>query len=450
MSPVQKSTLSPRKSRPFDRHLLHYGRDFLGDLIVRAKGSYLYTEDDRAILDFSSGQMCATIGHNHPKILEAMAKAGQTVIHLDSTMLSPDVVDLANRLCELLPQPLSKVQLLNTGGESNEAALRLAKIATGRFEIIGMAGSWHGTTTGAASTTYAHGRKKYGPVMPGSLAIPSPNCYRCPIRHCANQCDLACLDVGFDMIDATSVGEEAAVIIEPIQSAGGIVVPPDGYLGRLRELCDQRGILLIFDEAQTGLGRVGELFGFENEGVVPDILTLSKTLGGGLPLSAVIASDVVAEAARKNGFSHYTSHASDPLTATVGLAVVEVILAEKLTGRAAALGHYLKDRLFELQRRHEAIGDVRGRGLLIGVEIVADRVTKEPGHELIKTLSERCYQLGLNINRVGGSHSVWRLAPPLTISQDEIDQGIEIMDQALSEISPATGSVNIATTAQAT
>ena len=431
MPEAQEAILS---APPFEKHLLHYGRDFLKELIVRAEGSYFFTEAGRAILDFSSGQMCATIGHNHPKIVEALAKAGQTVIHLDSTMLSPDVISLVDTLADLLPHQLSKVQLLNTGGEANESALRLAKIATGRFEIIGMAGSWHGTTTGAASTTYAHGRKKYGPVMPGSLAIPSPNCYRCPIRHCADQCDMTCLDVGFEMIDATSVGEEAAVIVEPIQSAGGIIVPPQGYLGRLRELCDQRGILLIYDEAQTGLGRTGNLFGFEREGIVPDILTLSKTLGGGLPLSAVIASDAVATAARENGFSHYTSHASDPLTATVGLAVVDVIVSEKLTERSASIGQYLKERLCELQQRHEAIGDVRGRGLLLGVEIVVDRTTKEPGHELIKSLSERCFELGLNINRVGGPHSVWRLAPPLTITRKEIDQAIGIMDQAFTEI----------------
>lgn len=417
-----------------ERHLIHYGRDFVDELIVRAKGSYLYTENNRRILDFSSGQMCATIGHSHAEILKAIKKAGETVIHLDSTMLSPDVIALAERLCELLPESLSKVQLLNTGGEANEAALRLAKISTGRFEIIGMAGSWHGTTTGAASTTYAHGRKKYGPVMPGSLAIPAPNCYRCPIRHCTDQCNMACLEVGFDMIDATSVGEEAAIIIEPIQSAGGIIVPPQGYLARLRELCDQRDMLLVFDEAQTGLGRTGELFGFASEGVFPDILTLSKTLGGGLPLSAVITSDTVAAAAKSKGFSHYTSHASDPFTASIGLAVVDVILTENLVERAASMGQYLQDQLAELQLRYEAIGDIRGRGLLLGVEIVVDPETREPGHELIKLLTDRCFQLGLNVNRVGGLHSVWRLAPPLTVSKTEIDQAIEIMDQAFKEV----------------
>lgn len=430
------------QSAPDTRHLLHYGRDFVDELIVRAEGSYLYTQDGRAVLDFSSGQMCATIGHNHPEIVAAMVEAGRMVLHLDSTMLSPEVIELADRLCELLPQPLQKVQLLNTGGEANEAALRLAKIATGKFEVIGMAGSWHGTTTGAASATYAHGRKHYGPAMPGSLAIPAPNCYRCPVRHCRDRCDMTCLEAGFDLIDATSVGAEAALIAEPIQSAGGVVVPPPGYFERLKAHCERRGIVLILDEAQTGLGRVGALFAFADEDIVPDILTLSKTLGGGLPLSAVIASDSLAEAGRKRGFSHYTSHASDPLTARVGLAVVEVIIAENLAERAAEMGRYLEDCLCELQTRHEAIGDVRGRGLLLGVELVADRATREPGHALIAKLTKRCFALGLNINRVGGPHSVWRIAPPLTVSRDEIDRAIAIMDQALTEIFATTGPPN--------
>ncbi len=432
MEPVQESPSS------FERHLLHYGRDFLPELIVRAEGTTIYTESGRAIIDFSSGQMCATIGHSHPQIVEAMTKAGQTVIHLDSTMVSPDVVALVDRLCDLLPEPINKAQLLNTGAESNEAAIKLAKIATGRFEIIGMTGSWHGTTTGAASATYAHGRKKYGPAMPGALAIPAPNSYRCPIRHCKNQCDNTCLEVGFDMIDMTSVGEEAAVIVEPIQSAGGIIDLPPGYLARLRELCDERGILLILDEAQTGLGRVGDLFGFERDGVAPDIITLSKTLGGGLPLAAVVTTDAVAEAARERGFSHFTSHTSDPFTAAVGLAVVDVILNENLVERAATIGQYLKDRLCELQECHNAIGDVRGRGLLLGVEIVASRETREPGYDLIKAITARCFELGLNVNQVGGPHTVWRIAPPLTISKDEIDQAIAIMDQAFTEIAALT------------
>lgn len=419
---------------PFETHLLHYGRDFQPELIARAKGSYLFTEEGREILDFSSGQMCATIGHNHPSITEAMATAGETVLHLDSTMVSRDVVALVEQLCSLLPDPLNKGMLLNTGGEANEAAIRLAKIATGNFEIVGMSGSWHGTTTGAASATYAHGRKGYGPAVPGSLAIPAPNCYRCPLRKTVDSCNMACLDFGFEMIDATSVGQIAAVIVEPLQSAGGIIVPPAGYLRRLRQKCDERGILLIFDESQTGLGRTGKMFGFEHEGVVPDIITLSKTLGGGLPLSAVITSDKIANLAKENGFSHYTSHASDPFTATVGLAVVDTIITDRLDERSARIGQDLKDKLLDLQKRHDAIGDVRGHGLFLGIEIVANRETREPGYDLIKALTKRCFELGLNVNQVGGPHTVWRLAPPLTISKTEIDQAVLIIDTALTEL----------------
>ena len=420
---------------PFEKNLLHYGRDFQPEMIARAKGSYLFTENGREILDFSSGQMCATIGHNHPNIIKAMTKAGDTVLHLDSTMVSRDVVALVEQLCSLLPDPLNKGMLLNTGGEANEAAIRLAKIATGKFEIVGMSGSWHGTTTGAASATYAHGRKGYGPAVPGSLAIPAPNCYRCPLRKSLDSCEMACLDFGFEMIDATSVGQVAAVIVEPLQSAGGIIVPPMGYLKRLRAKCDERSILLIFDESQTGLGRAGKMFGFEYEGVVPDIITLSKTLGGGLPLSAVITSDKIAQMAKDNGFSHYTSHASDPFTATVGLAVVDTIIKEGLVERSARIGQYLKDKLLELQKRHDAVGDVRGHGLILGVEIVANRETREPGYDLIKVLTKRCFELGLNVNQVGGPHTVWRLAPPLTISESEIDRAVDIIDTSLTELS---------------
>lgn len=415
-----------------DAHLLHYGRDFVREFIVRASGSFIYTSQGRAILDFSSGQMCATLGHNHPAILAAMKRAAETVIHLDSTMLCPAVALLGKELCDLLPPQLGKAQFLNTGAESNEAAIRLAKLYTGCFEIIGLTGSWHGTTSGAASSTYANGRRGYGPAMPGSLAIPAPNCYRCPIAHCKSNCDLACLETGFDYVDAVSVGSIAAVLIEPIQSAGGIIVPPAGYMKRLRELCDERSILLIFDEAQTGLGRVGATFAFEIEGVVPDLLSLSKTLGAGVPLSATLTSPQIADATKAKGFSHYTSHVSDPLTAEVGLAVVRTLVADRLAARAEDLGRYLMSGLRKLQDKHEAIGDVRGRGLLIGVEIVSDRATRTPDKALIARLSERCFELGLNVNRVGGPLAVWRIAPPLTITEAEIDLALEMMGEAFA------------------
>ena len=418
--------------RLVDEHLLHYGRDFVREFIGSASGSFIHGKNGRAIIDFSSGQMCATLGHNHEAIVAAVQQACDGVFHLDSTMLSPAIAHLAKELCDLLPAQLSKVLFLNTGAESNEAAIRLAKLYTGGFEIIGLTGSWHGTTQGAASSTYASGRKGYGPGIPGTIAIPAPNCYRCPLDKCPQSCGLACLDFGFDYIDTVSVDSTAAVMVEPIQSAGGIIVPPTGYLQKLRELCDARSMLLIFDEAQTGLGRVGANFALEQEDVVPDILTLSKTLGAGIPLAATITSSEIADDTRAKGFSHYTSHASDPLTAEVGLAVVRTLVAGRLAQKADELGNYLMDGLRLLQEKYEAIGDLRGRGLLLGLEIVTDRDSKTPDKEYLNRLSERCFELGLNINRVGGPLAVWRIAPPLTVSKPELDQALEILDRAFS------------------
>lgn len=414
-------------------NLLFYGRDFAEAAIERASGACIYDEAGREIIDFSSGQMCATLGHNHPAIVAAIEKACREAIHLDSTKLSPAVIELAAELCALLPPQLQKAMFLSTGAEANEAALRLVKLHTGGFEVVALNGSWHGMTAGAQSSTYASARKGYGPAMPGAFSLPAPNCYRCPLRHCRGACDRTCLEVGFELFDSWSVGQGAAVIVEPIQSAGGIIVPPDRYFRRLRELCDARALLLILDEAQTGLGRVGSNFAFEIEGVVPDILTLSKTLGGGIPLSAVVTGGAIAAAAREKRFNFYTSHASDPLPAEVGLAVVRLLVADALADRASRLGDYLIGKLRELQQRYETIGDVRGRGLLLGVELVEDRETKRPALDLIQRVTARCFELGLNINKAGGANAVWRIAPPLTVETRQLDRAVEIVDAAMRE-----------------
>jgi 2,2-dialkylglycine decarboxylase (pyruvate) len=348
-------------------------------------------------------------------------------------MLAPPVVDLCRELAAILPPGLQKVLLLSTGGESNDAALRMARLHTGRFEVVGLTGSYHGLTGGASAVTFGKGRRGYGPAVPGALSIPAPNAYRCPIRHCTETCDGACLEVGFEQVDAQSVGELAAVIAEPIQSSGGIIVPPPGYFPRLKELCEARGMLLILDEAQTGLGRLGANFAFEQVGIVPDILTLSKTLGGGLPLSATVTSDAIEADCHDKGYLQLTSHVADPLPALVGLAVLEVVLRERLAERAAERGARLEAGLRELQQRYEVIGEVRGRGLLLGVELVEDRHSRKPAHELGLAITRRCMELGLSMN-IGISPqrgSIWRLAPPLTVSEAEIDEGLTILDRAI-------------------
>ncbi len=323
-------------------HLIRYGGAFSPFLAARAKGSYVYDRDGRAILDFTSGQMCATLGHNHPEILAAIERAMAGALHLFSGTLSAPVIELCRALAGLLPPSLGKAMLVSTGGESNEAALRMAKLHTGGFEVVGFNASWHGMTAGASASTYSAGRRGYGPTLPGTMALPMPNCYRCPIRHCRDACDLTCLEVGFELVDRQSVGALAAAIVEPILSVGGIVELPPGYLARLKEKCEERGMLLIVDEAQTGLGRVGANFAFEQQGATPDILTLSKTLGAGLPLAATITGAAIEEDCFDKGFLYYTSHVSDPLPARVGLAVLEVLRRDRLAARAAELGEYLR------------------------------------------------------------------------------------------------------------
>lgn len=427
---------TPASPRVPTEHLIRYGGEFADLLIERAEGSWLTTEDGRRILDFTSGQMCATLGHGHPAIIDALRQSSGKLVHLFSGFLCRDVTELARELMATLPPPLARAMFLSTGGEANEAALRLAKLHTGGHEVLAFTGSWHGMTAGAVASTYSAGRRGYGPAVPGTMVLPTPNPYRCPIRHCRDRCDFTCLDVGMALADAQSVGAPAAVIAEPLLSVGGIVPLPPGYLARLRDHCRERGMLLILDEAQTGLGRVGTMYAFEQHDVVPDILTLSKTLGGGLPLSATVTTAEIEDDVAAKGFLHFTSHVSDPLPAAVGRAVLRTVLTEDLPARAAKLGERLRAGLSELGRRHEPVGDVRGQGLMLGVDLVRDRTTRKPAPRYATAVTARCLELGLNVNIVKfpGLGSVLRIAPPLTVSTDEIDLALEILDRALTDM----------------
>jgi 2,2-dialkylglycine decarboxylase (pyruvate) len=409
------------------RHMLGYGGDFVPFVPTRALGSFLYDNDGRRVLDFTSGQMSSILGHSHPEIVTAVREAVGTLDHLFSSMLSHPVVDLAEQLARLVPA-LPKVMLLTTGGEANEAAIRLAKTVTGKWEVVGFAQSWHGMTGGAAAATYSAGRRGTGPVAPGSFAIPAPNSYRPRFPGVTWQQEL---DDGFAQVDRQCTGNLCAFIAEPILSSGGILELPPGYLAALKQKCDERGMLLILDEAQTGIGRTGHMFAFERDGVVPDILTLSKTLGAGLPLAAVMTSDAIADEAALRKFLFYTTHVNDPLPASVGLAVLRVVARDGLVARAAEAGDRLARGLRALQQRHPCIGDVRGRGLLLGMEFAGDNPAA-----ISDAVTDVALELGLsaNIVRVGTSGGVMRIAPPLTVSDAEIDLGVQILGEAIDRV----------------
>jgi 2,2-dialkylglycine decarboxylase (pyruvate) len=371
--------------------------------------------------------MSAILGHCHPEIVAAIREQAGRLDHLFSSMLSEPVVALAERLAALVPD-LPRIMLLSTGGEANEAAIRLAKLVTGKWEIVGFAQSWHGMTGGAAAATYKAGRRGVGPMMPGNFAIPAPNAYRPRFAGVGWREEL---DDAFEWLDRMCTGNLAAFIAEPVLSSGGILDLPVGYLNALAEHCRRRGMMLILDEAQTGIGRTGLMFAFERDGVVPDILTLSKTLGAGLPLSAVLTSDAIAAEAGRREFLFYTTHVNDPLPAAVGLKVLEIVQRDGLAERAKTMGARLAAGLRGLQQRYECIGDVRGRGLLMGLEFRS--YGGRDAAAISDAVTDGALEMGLsaNIVRAGASQGVMRIAPPLTVSEAEIDLGVELLGQAV-------------------
>ncbi|PKR48053.1 aspartate aminotransferase family protein [Thalassospira marina] len=415
-------------------HVMRYGPQFEKRIISRASGSYVYDLANDPILDFTSGQMSAVLGHSHPEIVKTVQDNISQLDHLFSGMLSRPVIELSRRLGSVTPG-LEKVLLLSTGGESNEAAIRLAKIVTGKHEIVAFSKSWHGMTGAAAAATYSAARKGYGPVSVGSFAIPAPHAYRPRFTHADGSLDWQTeLDDAFNLVDSQSTGNLAAFIAEPILSSGGIIDLPVGYLAALKKKCEERGMLLILDEAQTGMGRTGHMFAFERDGITPDILTLSKTLGAGLPLSAVLTSTEIEQKAHDRGFIFLTTHVSDPLPAAVGLTVMDVIARENLIERAKTAGQRLRNGLEALKQRFDCIGDVRGRGLLLGLEIVTDRQSRIPDLAMGDRIGEEALARGLSMNivKVPAMGAVFRIAPPLTISDDDIDRGLEIMAEAIA------------------
>jgi 2,2-dialkylglycine decarboxylase (pyruvate) len=415
-----------------DRNLLKYmgvGGAFTSFIPERAEGSWLYDASGRKVLDFTSGQMSSVLGHAHPELVEALREAAGRLDHLFSMMISKPVAELAAALAELVPA-LPRSMFLSTGGESVEAAIRLAKVVTGKWEVVGFAQSYHGSTGAAASATYSLGRRGHGPLMPGSFAIPAPNAFRPRFPGVSWQQEL---DDSFELLDRQSTGNLAAFVAEPLLSTGGIIDLPPGYLAALKDHCQRRGMLLIVDEAQTSLGRTGEMFAFERDNVVPDVLLLSKTLGAGMAMSSVQTSDEIAELAEERGFMFVTTHVNDPLPAAVALKVLEIIRRDELVEHSKRLGSRLRMGLQNLMQHHPCIGDVRGRGLLLGMEFLP--FGGKSSTEISQKVTEVALEHGLSANITGAySSGVMRFAPPINSTEEEIDFGLGALDASIAQV----------------
>jgi len=402
-------------------------------VIDHAQGSYLYTVDGRRILDFASGIAVTNLGHGHPDVVKAAHQQLDKLVHISVVAHHQPAIQLAERIASLAPGKLDKVFFANSGAEAVEGAIKLARYVTGRPALIAFQGAFHGRTYGALSLTASKGyyRERYEPLLPAVYHAPYPYAYRNP----TGPGEAATLDYVFNAIDEmldTRVPPRnvAAFIVEPVLGEGGYVVPPAAFMPRLRALCDQHGILLIADEVQSGYGRTGKMFACEQTKVVPDIMTLAKSIASGLPLSAIVASSKLMD--QWEPAAHGSTFGGNPVSCAAGIATLDVFERERILENSAAKGAELIRRLRDLQQRMPAIGEVRGLGLMIGVELV--KKDGMPDKELQKQIRKVCLDSGMVVLSCGAHDNVLRLVPPLNLSQAELDEGWEILSGAFQEV----------------
>ena len=388
---------------------------YSGLAMAQGTGCTLIDEDGNRYIDFVAGIGVGSVGHCHPHYVESLK------LQIEQLTFGSFTTEVRARFLNLLasvtPPGLSRIQLFSGGAEAVEAAFRLAKSATRRYEFIGFWGGFHGKTGGILGLLGDDFKKQLGPYMPGLYSSPYADCYRCPWKLTFPDCGLACAEHLRQVIRNETQGEIAAIIVEPVQGTAGNVTPPAGFLQAVQEIAKENGALLIADEMQTGFGRTGLMWGCDHEAVVPDVMTVGKGIGGGFPMSALISTDELTSRkpfANPSGSS--SSFGGNPLAAAAGLAALEIILKDDLVNNARRVGAVMLTRLRAMQERYRCIGDVRGRGLLLGLDLVRDRKSKERlPKEVTQALFQECVRRGLIAMCYG---PVVRICPPLIISEE--------------------------------
>ena len=404
-------------------------------VIERGEGNIVVDVDGNEFIDMNAGLAVCSVGHSHPKVVKAIKDQVDKFIHYSYTDFYYDgYVDLGEKLHDLVPGDHKKKFFYgNSGAESIEAAMKVARWHTGRQGYLAYIGSFHGRTLGAVSLTASkpYQRARFAPLIPGVEHIFYPYCYRCPFNLECPSCDYACVDyIDEYMFHRYVPPEEVAMLIaEPIQGEGGYVVPPDGYFPRLKKLLDKYGILFASDEVQAGIGRTGKWFGIEHFGVVPDIVCMAKGIAAGMPLGVMASRADIQD--WKPG-SHASTFGGNPVSCAAALAVLDIIKTENLLENAQKQGKLIKDRLNEMKDRHPMIGDVRGKGLMVGVELVKDKTTKEYAQKETGDVMMECFRNGLAIVNCG--INVIRWMPPLTITSDLVEPALEIFEKSLTKI----------------
>ncbi len=401
------------------------------DLVVdTAEGSWLHTIDGRSVLDFTCGIGVTNLGHRHPAVVKAVHEQVDRLWHVSGTAHHPQLVAAAEALVSVAPPGLNSVFFCNSGAEAVEGALKLARRATGRTEIIAFLGAFHGRTYGAVTLTASKARYHagMGPFLPGVHHVRYPYCFRTCSHGPGEPCPIAAgeeLELLFrTLVPADSV---AAIVVEPIQGEGGYVVPPAAFLPRLREICDAHGIMLVADEVQTGFGRSGRMFAVDHSGVVPDIMCVAKGMGNGLPIGAIVAKRSVM--ARWHPGEHGTTFGGNPVACAAATVVIETLRKEWLPERVAALGERVLQRARGWRADHPRLADVRGRGLMIGLEFMEGRL---PAPELTQRILHAALERDLLLLTCGVDENVIRLIPPLTITEQELEKGMDVLEASIT------------------
>jgi 4-aminobutyrate aminotransferase len=404
-------------------------------VMAGGQGAVVRDVDDNLFLDCAAGIAVNATGYNHPEVVQAIVDQAQKYLHMSGTdFYYEPQVRLAEAMAEIAPMGQGRVRSFfgNSGTEAVEASLKLARYHSGRQNIVAFLGSFHGRTMGSLSLTSSKTtqRRGFGPMLPGAYHAPYATCYRCPVGLRPETCQAECLGFVEDqiLVHLVAPDEVAAVVVEPIQGEGGYLVPPAQFHQRLRALTEKHGMLLVADEVQSGMGRTGKMFGIEHYGVEPDIVATAKGIASGMPLGVCSAK---ADVMDWPPGAHASTFGGNPVSCAAALATIKV-LREGLVRNAAEVGAYMLDGARELQARHPLIGDVRGKGLMIGIELVKDRQTKERAIEERDAVVDAAFYRGLLV--LGAGRNAIRLSPPLVLTRAQAQAALEILDQAIGEV----------------
>lgn len=438
MIPNIKTDLPGPNARKYIEMSRQYEPNSMSDQVPavwqRAEGAVVEDVDGNTFIDFTSGVLVTNIGHCHPKQVAAIREqAGDVMNSYD--FVNPWRARLAKKLVDITCDNLDKAFILSTGAEATESAMKVARRYTGKYEIIAFHGAFHGRTYMAMSVGGKQGVKRdFGPMVPGVLHAPNAYCYRCAFEQTYPDCNFTCLRYLDRLIDTESTGNVGALITESYQGGAGSIIPPGDYMQRLKKWCEERDIVFILDEVQSSFGRTGKMFAYEHWGIKPNLLCLGKGIGSGVPISALVGESRIFDVLEPGSMS--STSGGNPLCSRAALTSIEVIEEENLVEKSAALGQVMLDRLNDMMRKYEMVGDVRSMGLVAGVEIVRDKAARTPDAEATRKIIEATYQGGLMMIAPIGFHgNVIRIAPPLVITEEFLNKGLDIMEDAIKRMS---------------